>query len=142
MKPIPLSSLGPHAIRQIRDQVGDKVKIQKEGWQGLEKDLQRAVNRALKTMGYAPRASKTILATEGRGGVAGWYIHVNRAPGNPILLDVLILHKSGRWMEIELKTATGKPSECQAALLTQSNAALCRSVEAVVKAVQKWEATL
>lgn len=114
-------------------------------WTGDEGGLQKAVNAVLRSMGYWPRDKRSILATRGDSAAMiqrerrGWYLHVSRSIGNPYVLDLLILDGRGRYLEIELKTATGDLSEIQEALVAADNLRVCRSVDEARGAVEEWE---
>lgn len=102
---------------------------------GVEKDLQKQVEVYLDTIGFSKRTAKVITTTQGRGGALGWQVHISRAIGNPYVLDILLLSHSGRYLELELKTATGTLSDLQR-LLTNGN--VCRSLDEVKEAVNRW----
>ena len=101
-----------------------------------EASLQRNVETALELMGYRRRAPKNI-----RNPVPprGWFIHVHRAKGNPIVLDLLILHRSGRYLEMELKVKGGRVSDDQKGILAKGGR-LAWSIQEAVDIVKQWEA--
>ncbi len=71
---------------------------------------------------------------------AGWYVHLAQAPGNPILLDLLILHNDGTYLEIELKRASGKLTTHQKALLDHNEPCfVCYGVNEFWKTLNSWE---
>ena len=108
-------------------------------WQGTEGDMQRSVEAILLAMGYAKRCKNSIMATLGKGGRKGWQVHISRAIGNPYVMDLLLLDHTGRYLEIELKTATGKLSEIQQALIDGGGMPVCRSLDEVRAVVREWE---
>lgn len=120
---------------------GEKRVADPNHWQGKEGDMQRAVEAILLAMGYAKRCKNSIMATLGKGGRKGWQVHISRAIGNPYVMDLLLLDHSGRYLEIELKTATGKPSEIQQALIDGGGLPVCRSLDEVRAVVVEWEKT-
>ena len=97
-----------------------------------EKELQGKVESWLTLHGYRRRTPEEIKRP---GNCAGWFIHMHQAKRNPIILDLLILMSDGRYLEIELKTLTGKPSPEQKALLERGGK-LCRTLESFVKIVE------
>jgi hypothetical protein len=116
-----------------------KVEVNPAHWpKGKEKDFQKAVNEWLESIGFAKRNSKSIATTNGNGGVNGWQVHVHRAIGNPILLDVLLLRDDGQWLEFELKTALGGLSDAQALLIGADTKRVCRSMDEVKELVGRW----
>lgn len=96
-----------------------------------EKELQRLCENWLTLHGFRRRSPEEITRP---GPCAGWFIHLNEAKKNPILLDLLVLFPDGRYIEIELKTLTGKPSAEQAELIARG-APLCRSLEQFIKTI-------
>lgn len=146
-KPINITDLPAHLRRQVEKQLAAEqaalppttVKpISSDAWQGKEPCLQLHVEKFLHTLGFAKRTRKMILATGGQGGALGWQVHVSRAIGNPYLLDILLLGRDGRYLEIELKTAKGRLSDVQSALVAGLGCQVCRSLEDVKRAVQLW----
>jgi len=102
---------------------------------GDESSLQADCERWLRSHGYEPRTPKAIQRHNGRK----WYVHLHEARTNPILCDLLILDaRSGRYLEVELKTATGEPTPDQRALILRGEAVLCRSVDEFAAAVEDW----
>lgn len=93
----------------------------------LESELQRDCEAWLRLCGYQPRSQKAIHA--GRP-ARGWYVHLHKAEGNHILLDLPVLDHSGRYKEYELKTKHGRVSKEQAAILANNpNAVLVRNFD-------------
>ncbi len=150
-----IDDLPPEVRQRLRAQIAaetralpsEKGEPNPDHWQGKEKDLQQRVNAMLDRFGFAPRSTQSIEATSGKGGKNGWRIHVCRNMGNPILLDVLLLHHSGQWLEFELKTAKGKLSNNQQLLLQgmpktfncyDMPTLVCRSLEEVEELVTAW----
>lgn len=103
--------------------------------EGAERELQAACERWLLLRGYRRRVEGVIL--EGKP-ERGWFVHLHQAVGNPLLLDLLLLGTDGRYLEVELKTATGKVKPFQRELVRQG-APLCRGMVEFVKAVLEWE---
>ena len=97
-----------------------------------EKKLQSKVESWLTLHGYRRRTPEEIKRP---GNCTGWFIHMHQAKRNPIILDLLILLSDGRYLEIELKTLTGKPSPEQKALLERGGK-LCRTLESFVKIIK------
>jgi hypothetical protein len=100
-----------------------------------EKMLQEACEAWLVRRGYCRRSEKTILEGKPK---RGWFVHLHEAQGNPIVLDLLILGNDGRFLEVELKTSTGRVRKAQAELVRHGGT-LVRDVPAFVGAVLKWE---
>lgn len=101
-----------------------------------EKKIQRMVESWLVQRGYWPRSPAYL---DGRIPPKGFFIHVHSAKKNPIVLDLLILGNDGRFLELELKTRTGKVREAQEAILNSPNTCLARSAEDAVKLITEWE---
>ena len=91
-----------------------------------EKQLQNACERWLTLHGYRRRTPDDIAADDGL--CRGYFVHLHDAKRNPILGDLLILHKNGRYLEIELKTATGKLTAEQGDLEATGWITVCRSL--------------
>ena len=72
-------------------------------------------------------------------------MHLVQAQGNPIALDLVILAEGAdgatAWLEVELKTATGRATICQGQLLAQqpTSRRLVRSVDELRDVVAEWE---
>jgi hypothetical protein len=118
---------------------GVKRVVDPNHWQGKEGDFQRETEAVLTLLGYAKRNKRGILDTLGKGGRKGWQMHISRAIGNPYVLDVLLFDHAGRCLEIELKTATGKLSDIQQALVDGGGMPVCRSLDEVRAVVAEWE---
>jgi hypothetical protein len=96
--------------------------------------------------GYWPRVEERLVDKD-TGAVLpmgkparGWWVHLNEAKRNPILLDVLVLAYAGWYLEIEFKTAAGKLRPVQAAILAAGGAVvLVRSAEEAIEAVRQRE---
>ena len=102
-----------------------------------EREMQRMMESWLRQRGYWPRTPEFL--TGGKPD-RGWYVHLNEAKRNPIVLDLLVIGLDGRCIEIELKTATGRIRPEQAAMLAAGGSvALCRSAMEAMKTVEAWE---
>ena len=111
---------------------GDEVKC--------ERDLQYACERWLELRGYCRRTEGRILKGPPE---RGYFVHLHKAVGNPLLLDVLILGNDGRYLEVELKTETGRVEPFQQKLVKdQGPAALVRDLAGFCGEVVKWEECL
>lgn len=102
-----------------------------------ERAIQDKVEGWLTLRGYWPR---TPAFLRGQVPPRGWFIHLHKAKCNPYLLDLLILdcHK-GRYLELELKTKTGKLSDEQMAIMAGGNCKLARAAEEAASIVIEWE---
>jgi hypothetical protein len=91
--------------------------------------------------GYWPRTPERLAARDTWDyPERGWWVHLNEAKRNPILLDVLVLAHAGWYLEIEFKTAAGKLRPVQAAILAAGGAVvLVRSAEAAIAVVRERE---
>ena len=98
-----------------------------------ESDLQAQAEAWLRHRGYLPRAPQHYGTTPPRG----WYVHLHECRTNPSLPDLLLLRNDGRWLGLELKSATGRLRAGQADLLTP--AGLCRTLPDLTAAVTAWE---
>lgn len=108
--------------------------------QQLEKHLQSACEKLLALYGFSPR-TPTHLREPCPAPRRGWYVHVHRAMGNPILLDLLVLHKNGSYIEIELKRPGGKLSSEQEYLLNHGNGevvGVCYTFEELEVVLKNW----
>lgn len=119
-------------VRAALDRVAEAVMA------GSEAALQRACEQWLDGQGYWRRTPKSIAAGKPP---RGWQIHVAQARGNPLLLDLLLLGNDGRFLEVELKTATGRIARHQQQLgkALGVHANLARSLEDFIQAVRVWE---
>jgi hypothetical protein len=98
---------------------------------------QRTVEAYLRNAGYWPRTDAYL--GQGRP-ERGWYYHLAKPRGNPYLLDLLAWDYGGHVIEIELKTATGKLRQEQAAILAAGgNVHLCRGAQAAIEVLREWE---
>lgn len=105
-----------------------------------EKVIQAEVESYLRLNGFCPR---TPAFLDGKAPKSGWYIHLNQARGNPILLDLLICTLDGRCLELELKTATGPIRAEQSAILaTTPGATLARSTTEAIDQIKAWRETI
>ena len=68
---------------------------------------------------------------------SGWFIHLSQTKRNPILLDLLILSHTGKYIEIELKTETGKLRVEQEALIAQGGF-LARGSVPAMDIIREW----
>jgi len=105
---------------------------------GLEKILQQNAENFLGLRGYRHRTPDDIMGSD--GSERGYVIHLNETKRNPILLDILILGADGRYIEIELKSASGRLSDEQARIIMHSeNAFLVNRFELFMEIVKRWE---
>ena len=105
---------------------------------GMESQFQRAAEQWLAYRGYLPSTPRTLQAGRPK---RGWQYHWPRCQGNPLILDLLLLGLDGRWLQIELKTSVGRLSKHQACIVDQAGpcAAVCRSLDEVIRVVTNWE---
>jgi len=105
-----------------------------------EKELQRLCENWLTLHGFRRRTPEDIKRP---GWCAGWFIHMHACKKNPILLDLLILFRDGRYMEIELKTAVGASTDEQKAIVKRDQdghrAFVCRSFERFIEIIMEGE---
>ena len=99
-----------------------------------EEQIQATVEAWLRQNGYYPRTPEYI----GMTGRKGWYVHLNETKRNPILLDLLILSSSGKWVEIELKTAAGRIRPMQTAIMQTTGARAFRTVQEAIDYLTAW----
>jgi hypothetical protein len=104
--------------------------------EGCEDQFQADAERWLREEGYLPRTKNGVNAPVG---FTGWYIHVRNARGNPYCLDLLVLHRSGKYVEIELKAAGGKVSREQDAIIKRTGK-IARTMAEFAKHVKEMEA--
>jgi len=104
-----------------------------------EREIQNLVEAYLIQLGYERRTPENI----GRGMPrSGWFIHLVKTKRNPILLDLLILSHSGRYIELELKTERGKIRPEQEALIAQGGLLARNTTEAMGKILEWHEDVL
>jgi len=99
----------------------------------LEHELQRACENWLTLHSFRRRTPDDICRP---GPCAGWFIHINEARRNPILLDLLILFADGHYLEVELKARCGRISVEQDSLI-QRGGVLCRTLEEFIVEMER-----
>lgn len=99
-----------------------------------EAQLQKFVEAYLSQLGYEKRNPSEILRQKPP---SGWQVHLHKTKKNPILLDLLILRNDGSYLELELKTATGKLSEEQEKLV-EYGGSVAYSAEEAVDIIKRW----
>jgi len=146
MKKLTIDDLPVEARQKLMAQINaenpkpkrSKKLVNPNHWQGKEKEFQYQVESYLELIGFAKRNKKSILSTQGQGGKLGWQIHISRAIGNPYVLDVILFDHYGRFLEFELKTATGKLSDLQELIVSGRGHLVCRCMDDVIEVVQAW----
>lgn len=128
------------ALMRPDDRKAMGVKTRDEIESGLESkaesEIQNEIEAYLRQNGFWPRSPAYL---DGRRPPNGWYIHIHEAKRNPIILDLLIMTLSGRCLELELKTATGKLREHQLAILgTTDCSVLARSTGEAIDLFRQW----
>ena len=147
MKPIPISDLPQEIIDKMspEDRADNGLKSTAE-WEAsgekkrmqietkAEKEIQSQVEAWLIHHGFERRTKDDIA----RGmSESGYFIHLYEAKRNPILLDLLILSHTGRYLELELKTATGPVTPEQKCLIAYGGS-LARSAEEAIEIIKEW----
>ena len=99
-----------------------------------EREIQTQVEAYLVQLGYERRTPENIARGMPR---SGWFIHLVKTKRNPILLDLLILSHCGSYIELELKTLTGKIRIEQEALIAQGGL-LARSTMQAMDIIREW----
>ncbi len=137
-----IKDLNPHIFSPEQKPITPEVKENltqtfSKGTIKAEKELQNLCESWLMLNGYLRRSTGDIEhAREG----AKYFVHLNEAKRNPILLDLLIMGADGRYIEIELKTATGRLSVEQSSIILNSDhSVLVRDFESFKTAVTIWE---
>ena len=102
----------------------------------VERNLQNDCENYLRLQGFWPRTPEWIA--QGRP-PKGWYIHLRESKRNPILLDLLILRNDGRYLEIELKSESGRTTDEQKSILDSQCMAPVRSLVAFIAGVKSEE---
>ena len=102
----------------------------------VETEFQTKAEKWLEHRGYLRRTKDNIA-----GGVppAGWQLHFPKAKGNPLVLDIVLLRVDKHYLEIELKTETGRVLRHQEQLCAMGGK-LCRTMFELREAVEDWEA--
>lgn len=102
-----------------------------------EPEIQTECEKILEKHGYWRRSQARIHQGQPP---SGWYIHLHRASDNPIILDLLILHNDGTYLEVELKKPSGKLTTHQKALLDHNEPCfVCYGVNDFWKTLNTWE---
>ena len=99
-----------------------------------EADIQRVVEAYCRHHGFETRTPENIA--RGRP-AAGWFIHLLNPKKNPILLDVLLLHNSGAFLEMELKTSVGRLTPDQERLV-EYGGSLSRDAIEAIRIINQW----
>jgi hypothetical protein len=105
-----------------------------------EKDLQSACEGMLRQWGYRPSTASEIIASGKDGAITnGWYIHLNKCEGNPLMSDLIIFdYPMRKCLAIELKVVSkyqpGQKEFIKACVWVE-----CMSVEKFVNVVKQWE---
>tara|TARA_R110002020_G_scaffold18350_2_gene64157 strand:- start:467 stop:895 length:429 start_codon:yes stop_codon:yes gene_type:complete len=93
----------------------------------LERLLQRDAEKWLEWAGYWRRTATNIASGPPP---RGWQIHIQNAPRNPLVLDLIILDNSGEWIEVELKGTSTRVARHQRQLIDQHSRRFeCRSID-------------
>ena len=115
---------------ETREEIDTKLEAKDEA------QIQREVESWLKLNGFNPRSPAFL---DGKTPQKGWFIHINQAKKNPILLDLLIFTLDGRCLELELKTRTGKIRPEQKAILdTTLCTNIARSTVEAITIIKEW----
>jgi len=96
--------------------------------------IQAQCEQWLEYRGYWRRSRKNLAAAPPP---RGWQYHLHACDENPPLLDLLIMSLNNRCLELELKTATGKATKEQLAILNGRD--VQRSLLEVQRVVEQWE---
>ena len=99
-----------------------------------ESEIQNEVESWLILNGFERRTPDSIKRGKPK---AGYFIHLHEAKRNPILLDLLILSNSGRYFELELKTAHGAVTEEQKCLVDYGGS-IARSSKEAIDLIKEW----
>lgn len=104
----------------------------------VEREFQAAAEKWLEERGYARRTEGNVCGESWPE--RGWFVHVVKAKGNPLVLDLLILGHDGRYLEVELKTRTGAVRKWQGVMVRRDEgAALVRGMGELERVVGEWE---
>jgi len=104
-----------------------------------ESILQGDAEKWLEFVGYWRRTATNIASGPPP---RGWQIHLNNAPRNPLVLDLLILDNCGEWIEVELKGPSTRVALHQKQLIEQhSRRFLCRSIDELRTIVSQLDPT-
>lgn len=136
---IAAATVPDHIARLMADPDRKELGVHLQSWYDekadamQERELQRVCERWLTLHGFRRRTPDEIKRP---GPCAGWFIHLHDTKRNPIVLDLLILFPNGRYIEVELKSQTGKPSDEQRALIDAGWGVMCRSLVEMAERVQ------
>jgi len=136
-----LSDLSEKAQKRVMSALRPESRVQTQELaqrvsEGRESAFQRDAERWLEFRGWWRRSPRDIEAGDPP---MGWQLHFPKAKGNPLILDLILLRRDGQWIEIELKTATGRLARHQRQLVDrQENAYLCRSLDELRHVVETW----
>ena len=98
-----------------------------------EREIQATVESWLRQNGYRPRTAEWL---DGARPERGWYFHLGNPRRNPYLLDLMVWTNGGNVVEFELKTATGRISDEQQAIIKATGASVFRSAQAAIEWLQ------
>jgi hypothetical protein len=117
------------------------VPLYPKGLRRAEKDLQQACEGLLRQWGYRPSTAPEIEASVKQDAtpVKGWYVHLWRCEGNPLLPDLLIFDATMRHaLPIELKVVSVyQPGQRE--FINSGRWIECRDVPQFVEVVKGWE---
>jgi hypothetical protein len=104
----------------------------------LEKVIQNEVEAYLTQLGYEKRSPEAIARGMPR---SGSQLHFYNTKRNPIVLDLIVLSHSGKFLELELKTKTGSPTPEQACIIA-CGGSLAYSSEEAFRIIRDWHESL
>lgn len=127
-------------LKTTQEQKAEMLSAAGKTIERAERQTQDTVEAWLRQNGYWPRTP--YFLNSGSPPESGWYIHLHETRRNPYLLDLLILRNDGRWVEIELKTSTGRIRTEQADIIRLTGAPVFRSAQDAIDwlADQGWGA--
>jgi len=94
---------------------------------------QKVVENYLRLHGFLPSTADMIRTVA----KVGYYIHLNDTRKNPLILDLLILHRDGRYLQIEMKVRD-KFQPGQTELIEQGFGKLAWSAAQAIEFIKEW----
>ena len=115
---------------------GGELDLLDDAFDGPELILQADCEAWLEQLGFWPRSDEAIA--HNKIPPKGWYYHLNECEHNPCLLDLLVMHNDGRYIEVELKAKGGKLSPKQRVLCETCGRPVFWNLETFKEAVNEW----
>ena len=128
------AKLNPHLIQPppAFDRVAKREDFDGAKTYAAEKNLQAACERVLEERGY-----KRLTAKNAGEYASGWFGHLNKPIGNPLMPDLFVI-RNGRILQVELKVRN-KFQPGQADMIRRGEWVLCRSLDEFRAILDTWQ---